>query len=119
MNQLILRPQRAPGGLILGSQQVLPPSGPGTITSNALTFNNGEPHISAPFTATVVTLDPVPTIVAVKQALTSYFSATPEEHYECTFTDAALQIGVFYGVHWHRTDIGTHGAHGFEVLQAK
>lgn len=119
MNTLILRSQRTVGGaLVLGAVQALAPSGPGTLTSSSLTFNNGEPHESAPFIATVLTLDVPPTIVLVKQGLTSVFSAVPEDHYFCSFADAALTIGVYYGVHWHRTDIGTRGAHGFEILQA-
>jgi hypothetical protein len=120
MNVLVLRPQKTAGGnLILGEQQAPPPpTGPGTITSSALTFNSGEPHESAPFVATVLTLGFPPTIVLVQGGLVSQFSSVPEDHYFCQFTNAALQQGAYYGVQWKRTDIGDYGANGFEVLRA-
>lgn len=112
----LFSPQRASGNAIFGPQQFATLAA--WLTSSALTFNNGEPHIDAPFIATVLDLT-TSAVVARKAGLTAVFSSVPEDHYEIAFTDSALVLDTFYAVWWNRFDIGTHGAHGIEILQAK
>lgn len=114
----ILRRQRIGGHAVLGRQRISAPSGPGTITSGWMMWNNGIAHAAVPVTAWV--WDAVTGALLVKKTgLTSQLSADGV-HYQCAFTDAALSIGSWVWVRWCRTDIGgTYGVNGGELLQVQ
>lgn len=118
MNIGIFRPHRAAAGGIFGAGLIPQQSGPGTLTSSALRFNNGEDHVYAPFVMHVMALDHSGTVM-VATGLTSSYSALPEPHYELSITDDRLERGQWYAVWYDRTDLPVFDRHGIEILQAQ
>lgn len=88
----------------------------GTLRSGWLTNNAGEHHAGATFTCTVLDLE-TNGVVLVKTGLVPQLD-DDGEHYFYSFQDEAIVRGNYYGL-WHeRQDIGSHGAHGLEIVRA-
>lgn len=110
--------QRASGNAVFGAQRSAALTGPGTLTSSWITWNDGAPHVFAPFICYVSDVDSG-ALILKKTGLTAAL-ASDGVHYQCAFADAALVRGTWYAVRWRRADIGApYGINGFELLQAQ
>lgn len=107
--------QAAGGNAIWAVGDLTAPSGPGRITSGAMTWNNGVPHRAAPIDTIVRSVDGLTTVV-VKQGLVT--AQDGDGDWVVSFQDAAAVIGQWYRLDHRRTDVGSRGAIGTEFVQA-